>query len=138
MASLLVDIYIFFMGTPCNLSRMFSYRSAELIIYLLSLCLCSIDEVFQFSTRLNDCFNILLCFHYAYGKFKIHAFFRERDLRFGQYRLVMPSEYILLCTNIPLAIMIYYIILSLNICDFTYLTRREQEIPLLYRWRDEL
>ena len=46
--SLLVDIYIFFMGTPCNLLRMFS-----------------------------------------------------------------P------CTNIPLAIMIYYIILLLNICDFT-------------------
>ena len=32
--SLLVDVYIFFMGTPCNVSRMFSYRSAELIIYL--------------------------------------------------------------------------------------------------------
>ena len=46
--SLLVDIYIFFMGTPCNLLRMFS-----------------------------------------------------------------P------CTNIPPAIMIYYIILLLNICDFT-------------------
>ena len=36
---------------------MFSYRSAELIIYLVALCLCFIDECLQFSTRLNDYFH---------------------------------------------------------------------------------
>ena len=60
--SLLVDVYIFFMGTPGNVTRMFSYRSAELIIYLVALRLCFIDECLQFSTRLNDYFNVLfLC-----------------------------------------------------------------------------
>ena len=74
--SLLVDVYIFFMGTPSNVTRMFSYRSAELLIYLVALCLCFIDECLQFSTRLHDYFNVLfLCFHGAYGEFKIHDFF---------------------------------------------------------------